>query len=141
MRGKVIRVWSAMFFAFLLLGAGVPKNLTAQDAVSRAPQTLVDPATRAVPDEEGFLKRWLILEPIKVSGRLGDEAVRASVYSDYFPNQFTVVPKDGDQVRVGEEVLKWHAVDTLNYNVNLYHFAYGLATADLECPVLGGHDC
>ena len=72
----------------------------------------MDPATRSPPNEEGFLKRSLILEPIQVNRRLGDE--------------FTVVPKDGDQVSVGEELLKWHAVDMLDYNVNLYHFANGL---------------
>ena len=27
-------------------------------------------------------------------------------------------------VTVGDETLAWHAVDTLGYNVNLFHFAY-----------------
>ena len=30
------------------------------------------------------------------------------------------------RVKVGDNELAWHAVDTLNYNVNLYHFAYAL---------------
>ena len=45
---------------------------------------------------------------------------------EYFPNQFTVVPHDGDKVTVGDAQLTWHAVDTKLYNVNLYHFAHAL---------------
>jgi hypothetical protein len=45
---------------------------------------------------------------------------------EYFPNQFTGVPKDGDKVTVGGAELAWHALDTSDYNVNLYHFAYDL---------------
>jgi hypothetical protein len=38
-------------------------------------------------------------------------------------NQFTVIPRDGDKVSVGGAEHTWHAVDTTNYNVNLFHFA------------------
>jgi hypothetical protein len=50
--------------------------------------------------------------------------VQAVVKKEYFPNQFSVVPHDGDVMTVGEESLTWHAVDTIAYNVNLFHFAY-----------------
>ena len=46
--------------------------------------------------------------------------------AEYFPNQFSVVPQDGDSVTVGGTSLTWHAVDTKEYNVNLYHFAHSL---------------
>ena len=49
--------------------------------------------------------------------------VRAAVDKQYFPDQLTVVPHDGETVTVADEPLTWHAVDTTNYNVNLYHFA------------------
>jgi len=52
--------------------------------------------------------------------------VQAVVKKEYFPNQFTVIPHDGDTVTIGDEALKWHAVDTIAYNVNLFHFAYAL---------------
>ena len=52
--------------------------------------------------------------------------VRAAVDKQYFPDQLTVVPHDGETVTVADEPLTWHAVDTTNYNVNLYHFAYAL---------------
>jgi hypothetical protein len=48
------------------------------------------------------------------------------VGKEYFPGQLTVLPHDGETVTVGGDTLVWHAVDTRDYNVNLYHFAYGL---------------
>jgi len=69
----------------------------------------------------------LVLEPIRVSDQLTENAVQTAVKTEYFPNQLTVVPRDGDKVTVAESTLTWHAVDTLNYNVNLYHFAYALS--------------
>lgn len=74
---------------------------------------------------DGFLQRWLILEPIQVPGQLTDSAVQAVVKKEYFPNQFSTVPNDGDKVTVGAGELSWHAVDTDSYNVNLFHFARG----------------
>jgi hypothetical protein len=80
----------------------------------------------ATPDANGFIQRWLILEPIPVNGQVTQNAVQTTVKKDYFPDQLTVIPKDGDQVTVGNTNLIWHAMDTKNYNVNLYHFGYML---------------
>jgi len=84
------------------------------------------------PDADGFIPRWMSLEPIPANG-LTDTVVQAAVKKDYFPEQFTVIPKDGDKVTVGDKQLTWHAVDTKLYNVNLYHFArqYGKPTSDV----------
>jgi hypothetical protein len=91
-----------------------------------APVTLTTPATReAASGPDGFIKRWLLLEPIAASG-LTDSAVQAAVKKEYFPNQFTMIPRDGDKVTAGSAELSWHAVESKNYNVNLYHFAHGL---------------
>jgi len=90
-------------------------------------QSLVPPASPSKsPESDGFLQRWLLLEPIAVSPQLTESAVQATVKKEYFPNQFTVIPRDGDKVTVGSVELTWHAIDTINYNVNLYHFAHGL---------------
>src|SRR5579862_4689430 len=91
-----------------------------------APVTLAPPASPEIaPGADGFISRWLLLEPIESNG-LTDSAVQAAVKKEYFPNQFTVVPRDGDKVTVGDAQLTWHAVDTKLYNVNLYHFAHAL---------------
>ena len=100
-------------------------------------------ATEA-PGADGFLHRWLILEPIRVSGQLTDSAVQAAVKREYFPNRFTVIPHDGDKVMIEGEEFTWHAVETSDYNFNLYYFAYGLgkptsnvlfwAVTIVECP-------
>lgn len=95
-------------------------------AAQVAPVTLTPPTTPGIsPDGQGFIPRWLLLEPIPVNG-LTESAVRKIVKTDYFPNQYTVLPHDADKVTVGRTELTWHAVDTKLYNVNLYHFAHAL---------------
>ncbi len=94
----------------------------------RPASTLVRPSSPTTsPDAQGFLRRWLLLEPIPVSGQLTQAAVREAVTTTYFPNQLTVLPHDGDAVRAGDATLTWHAIDTSNYNINLFHFAHALA--------------
>ncbi|HXK05268.1 MAG TPA: acetylxylan esterase [Verrucomicrobiae bacterium] len=110
--------------AFAVWGGAVLLAIAA--AAQVPPVTLTRPASPAkAPDADGFIQRWLLLEPIGTTG-LTDSAVQAAVKKEYFPNQFTVIPHDGEKVHVGEADLTWHAVDTRNYNVNLYHFAHAL---------------
>jgi hypothetical protein len=111
----------------VLLGSAALAIVAASGAGAQtAPVTLTSPATReTAPGADGFIPRWLLLEPIGVNG-LTDSVVQAAVKKEYFPNQFTVVPHDSDKVTVGDAQLTWHAVDTTNYNVNLYHFAHAL---------------
>jgi hypothetical protein len=99
-------------------------------ARSPAP-TLTHPASaEKAPDTDGFIQRWLVLEPIPISIRsnaqLNDSFVQTTVKTEYFPEQYTMVPHDGDKVTVNGTELMWHAVDTSAYHVNLYHFAYAL---------------
>ena len=112
------------FTVFVTLSLA-PALATAQQDTPPVPApSLVRAESRdKAPDADGFLQRWLILEPIPVDARLTDGAVQATVKSERFPDQLTVVPRDGDEVMIGEDTLTWHAVDTLNYNVNLFHFA------------------
>jgi hypothetical protein len=76
-------------------------------------------------DAGGFIQRWLLLEPIRVPGQLTESAVQTAVVKD-FSVQSSPLPRDGETLAVGGNELTWHAVDTLNYNVNLFHFAYAL---------------
>jgi metallo-beta-lactamase class B len=106
---------------------------TAADIAAQIPaSTLMKPASpERATNADGFIQRWLLLEPIGANG-LTDSAVQAAVKADYFPDQLTVVPHDGDKVSVGGAELTWHAVDSVNYNVNLFHFAraQGKKTSD-----------
>ena len=73
---------------------------------------------------EGFLSHWLLLEPIPGDGRVNESAARTAAQKEYFPDQYSVIPHDGDKVKIGEAEYAWHAVDASRHNVNLYHFAY-----------------
>jgi len=104
-----------------------PFGAAGPPAAPRPPaSSLARPASPAKPTgADGFIQRWLLLEPIRVPGQLTESAVRIAVEKD-FPVTATPLPHDGDKLKVGDSELAWHAIDTLNYNVNLYHFAYAL---------------
>lgn len=109
--------------AALALAAALRIPVSAADVAPVPARSLTPPTSGALaPQPDGFIRRWLLLEPIGANG-LTDSAVQAAAKKEYFPNQFTVVPHDGDIVEVAGAALTWHAVDTRNYNVNLYHFA------------------
>jgi hypothetical protein len=101
-------------------------------AAARTLTPYFTPATALpkAPDADGFLQRWLLLEPIKKPNRSNtvftDSYVRAAFNTEYFPNQFTVVPRNGDHVTVAGDELAWHALDSASWNVKLFRFAYGL---------------
>ena len=82
------------------------------------------------PNAEGFIQRWLLLEPINKPNRSNtvftDSYLRRAFDTLYFPNQFSIVPRDGDKTKVGDQSLTWHALDSKNFNVKLFRFAYGL---------------
>jgi hypothetical protein len=90
------------------------------------------PATSApkAPDPDGFLQRWLLLDPINKPNRTNtgftESYIRSTFNAEYFPDQFTVVPHDGDKVTAAGEQLAWHALDSAHWNVKLFRFAYGL---------------
>ena len=108
------------------------------------------PATANVmsPDNEGFIRRWLLLEPIDKPNRTNtvftDSYLHQAFDTLYFKNQFTILPKDGDKVKVGKQTLIWHALESNLFNVKLFRFASGLkkqvygvlfwAVTVIDCP-------
>ena len=110
-------------------------------------------AAPAKPDEEGFIKRWLLLEPIDKPNPgntvFTDTYLREHFNREYFKGQQTIVPKDGQKVTASfkqeqapagfgrgfgqqpatpevknvKQTLTWHALDSENYNVKLFRFA------------------
>jgi hypothetical protein len=77
-------------------------------------------------DARGFIHRWLVLEPVSVAGRLTESAVQEALKSAALPAD-AALPRDGAQEKLAGASQTWHALETLNYNVNLYHFAWSLS--------------
>ena len=87
-------------------------------------------ASKNTPDADGFIRRWSVLEPINKPNRSNtvftDSYLKNAFDTVYFKEQLTVIPKDGETVKVGRQDLKWHALDSRNFNIKLFRFAYGL---------------
>ena len=119
-----------IFGGLAVLGFRVSSAAAGDAPRSLAPYFTPATPTSKAPDADGFLQRWLLLEPINKPNRSNagftDSYVRASLTTNYFPTQFTLVPHDGDKVTVGGQELAWHALDSANFNVKLFRFAYGL---------------
>jgi hypothetical protein len=100
------------------------------------------------PDKDGFIQRWLLLEPINKPNRSNagfvDTYVRRELSREYFAGQFTAIPRDGEIVTAEGEQLAWHALDAAQFNVKLFRFAsclgkrvYGVvfcAVTVVDCP-------
>jgi len=72
-------------------------------------------------DADGFIRRWLILDPIVAQGVTQNE-FQAVVMTQHFPDELTLIPHDGMTVAAaGGGELAWHAIDTREFKVNLYH--------------------
>ena len=140
----------------------VPKGTTNLCVVCEGPEVDVDwlqfknrtiymkPATSASaqPDAEGFIRRWMLLEPIKQDIRSNviftNTWLREAFAKQYFDGQMTILPKDGQKVKVGSQKLAWHLLDSETYNVKLFRFAekwgqqtYGSlfwAVTVIDCP-------
>jgi hypothetical protein len=125
-----------MLVSFLIQGCSTTSKgkteITSKSDTTRSIESYFMPATasKKTPDAEGFIQRWLLLEPINKPNRSNtvftDSYLRHAFDTLYFPNQFTILPKNGEKVQVGEQELAWHALDSRNFNVKLFRFAYGL---------------
>jgi hypothetical protein len=91
--------------------------------------TLASTAKKA-PDAKGFIQRWLVLEPVKKdiarNSIFTDNYLRTTFSTDNFSDDYNIVPKNGETVKVGNQELKWYALDSKAFNFNLYHFTYAI---------------
>jgi hypothetical protein len=62
---------------------------------------------------------------VPVAGRLSEPAVKEALTLAALPDG--AQPSDGSKVTINGAEHAWHALDTLNYNINLYHFAWSLS--------------
>ena len=129
-------VSAAMFVAMTFMPAGAPAQVAGGGApgarggrgrgmpsIERAKATdLEKPTTPTKPvDAQGFIQRWLILDPITAQGVTQNE-VQKVVKTQHFPDELTLIPHDGMTVNMSDGELTWHAIDTREFKVNLYHF-------------------
>lgn len=82
------------------------------------------PSSEAMqPDEKGFIRRWLLLEPIAHETRTNtvfvDSYVRQYLDTGWNKGDFKL-PQDGKD--------GWHALDSRLFNVKLYRYAVGTET-------------
>lgn len=89
-----------------------------------------EPATTAAaaPDADGFIRRWLLLEPVSkpnpTNTLFTGSYVRAALAPDTFPGRFGAVPRDGQAAADG--ALRWHALDSKLWDIKLFNFAQAL---------------
>ena len=109
-------------------------------------------AAAAQPDANGFIRRWMLLEPIDYNVRsntiLTDSYLNENLSKQYFKGQFDdkKLPRDGEKVtatgialaggprdtrmQMGpaqtkevKQTLRWHALESNTYNVKVFRFA------------------
>lgn len=132
---RTISRLAVALLAWQLGGAGLAWGAESRDAPpidTRGMAPFFEPATagpKAV-DDQGFLQRWLLLEPITKpntsnTGFTGSY-VRDALALKTFPGGVASKPKAGSTVKVGAETLQWHALDAKLFDVKLFYFAQGL---------------
>jgi len=76
------------------------------------------------PDSEGFIRNWLILDPITTPTVEHNEAEEKPLFAkEYFKDQLTATPKAGDKVKVGEKDRQWRAFASNDQIIDLVQFA------------------
>jgi len=76
---------------------------------------LVLPAqSRLAPDAEGYIRDWLILAPIPITGESG----AAEIDTDFLNGEAAVMPKAGDKVTTGGMALTWTAHRTTDFFID-----------------------
>jgi hypothetical protein len=120
--------WQVIGASFMCLAWSESAVLAELPAVRPASPSLIRPngSIQRV-DDRGFIHRWFVLEPVPVPGRLTESAVKEALQLAALPENADSRLFDGASVTLTGVALRWHALDTLNYNLNLYHFAWALS--------------
>ena len=104
---KTILILTVLTVSFCLY-AQPPGAVLSDSSTALEKYLLPASGAYAVPDEAGFLRRWLLLEPVSKPNRSNtvftDSYIRETFAVPYFPGQLgDVLPKDGAKVRVSVE--------------------------------------
>ena len=157
MRNFLLTLFLASAFAVVFCPPADGRKKMKDADVAKALEGYFTLATsgNASPDDEGFIRRWILLDPISKANStnrvFSDSYTRDAIMHEYFPGQFSALPKDGDREKVimeyqppvdlstnrssvptGDEKkmvkadLYWHALDSDHFFVKLFRFATGL---------------
>src|SRR4051812_18576418 len=92
----------------LILGAASLMCAVHAEQAARRPAatslTQLKGATRPV-DARGFIRRWLVLEPVPVMGRLTEPAVQEVLQSAPYPGPIGSLPRHGEAVTVANNAV------------------------------------
>ena len=143
---KVLLTLAALAGALCLYAQNADEPVYADSSTSLEKYMVPATGDFATPDKDGFLGRWLLLDPISKPNRSNtvftDSYIREAFAVPYFKGQLgDVLPKDGSKVKVAgrprmpqgpvvyekkDKKLQWHAFDSQRYNVKLFRFATNL---------------
>ena len=94
----------------------------------------------AKPDDEGFIRNWLVLEPISLGDTAGtheEETQKPMFAKQYFEGQKDAMPTDGAKVKVDDKVLVWHAHAASDYFVDFEKTASDAGKEPVHAMFLG----
>ncbi len=101
MRGKLLALVGVLGLTALSLAGGQEKG--------------------AKPDDEGFIRNWLVLEPIPLGDTAGtheEETQKPMFGKQFFEGQKDGMPTDGTKVKVEDKIYVWHAHSATDYYVD-----------------------
>lgn len=136
-----------------LVAAAAALYASASPALCQATPSLAPYFAQATPgsasvDEDGFIRRWMLLEPIAKPNRTNQlftsEYVRKAFAEDRPDRLGAKLPADGQSLTHKGAKLVWHALDATQWDAKLFYFAaayskptYGVifwATTVVEAP-------
>jgi hypothetical protein len=132
---SLTKTWLTAMLIGLLTPVGAQAQTAGMVEEALPPPTGLAPyfgpaaATPGVPDADGFLRRWLLLEPIikpnRTNSGFTSSYVREALSPLRYPGAFSGIPRDGEMAR-GPGALRWHALDSNLFDLNLFKLAQGL---------------
>jgi hypothetical protein len=77
--------------------------------------TAIARAADAKPDDEGFIRDWLMLAPASIPESSGGEEIDKKQIAD----EGALKPKEGDKQKIGDKELTWKATKAKDYYLDL----------------------
>src|ERR1043165_3137655 len=67
------------------------------------------------PDDEGFIRNWLLASPITIPDDSGAEEIDKQQVKD----EAKLAPKEGDKTKAGDKELTWKKIETKEYSFDI----------------------